>query len=92
MRQLPHLFIRPLFIASFVLVSLLEAQERPTLPDTLATAPTDTTRKVSGVDTVVVYNAKDSITYSLQTRYMNLFGKGEISYRTIDLKAERVFA
>jgi lipopolysaccharide assembly outer membrane protein LptD (OstA) len=44
----------------------------------------------SGVDTVVTYLAKDSIVYSLNTRFMNLYGKSELKYRTIGLKAERV--
>ena len=44
----------------------------------------------SGIDTVVTYVAKDSIVYSLNTRFMNLYGKSELKYRTIGLKAERV--
>ena len=44
----------------------------------------------SGVDTVVTYVARDSIVYSLNTRFMNLYGKSELKYRTIGLKAERV--
>ena len=44
----------------------------------------------SGVDTVVTYLAKDSIVYSLNTRFMNLYGKSELKYRAIGLKAERV--
>ncbi len=51
--------------------------------DTVASAP-------SGVDTVVTYLAKDSIVYSMSTRFMNLYGKSELRYRTIGLKAERV--
>ena len=44
----------------------------------------------AGIDTVVNYSAKDSIIYSLRTRYMNLYGKSEMQYQTIGLKAERV--
>ena len=44
----------------------------------------------SGVDTVVTYLAKDSIIYSLNTRFMNLYGKSDLKDRTIELKAERV--
>ena len=51
--------------------------------DTTASAP-------SGVDTVVTYIAKDSIVYSMSTRFMNLYGKSELRYKTIGLKAERV--
>jgi lipopolysaccharide assembly outer membrane protein LptD (OstA) len=44
----------------------------------------------SDVDTVVVYSAKDSITYSMRTRFMHLYGASELSYRTIGLKADRI--
>jgi lipopolysaccharide assembly outer membrane protein LptD (OstA) len=44
----------------------------------------------SGVDTVVTYLAKDSITYSMSSRLMNLYGKSELKYRAMGLKAERV--
>ncbi|TSA20797.1 LPS-assembly protein LptD [bacterium] len=44
----------------------------------------------SGVDTVVTYLAKDSIVYSMSTRLMNLYGKSELRYQAIGLKAERV--
>ncbi len=52
----------------------------------------DTTRQSAnaGVDTVVNYSAKDSIIYSLRTRYMDLYGKSEMQYQAIGLKAERV--
>jgi lipopolysaccharide assembly outer membrane protein LptD (OstA) len=43
-----------------------------------------------GVDTVVAYSAADSITYSLSNRMMTLYGKGDIKYKTIELKAERI--
>jgi lipopolysaccharide assembly outer membrane protein LptD (OstA) len=52
----------------------------------------DTTKRSAsaGIDTVVNYSARDSIIYSLRTRYMNLYGKSEMQYQTIGLKAERV--
>lgn len=56
--------------------------------DTLI-VPTDTST-VSGVDTVVVYSASDSIVYSLSTRTMSLFGKSQISYQDMQLQSERI--
>lgn len=44
----------------------------------------------SGVDTVVIYSASDSITYSLSSRFMKMYGKGDIKYRELQLKAERI--
>ena len=47
-------------------------------------------RSVSGVDTVVKYSSSDSIVYSLNTRTMTLFGKGDIKYRQMRLKSEEI--
>lgn len=54
-----------------------------TPPDTIKESP-------SGVDTVVTYSASDSITYSLSSRVMKLFGKGNVKYRKIELNSERI--
>jgi lipopolysaccharide assembly outer membrane protein LptD (OstA) len=52
----------------------------------------DTTKRTknTSIDTLVNYSAQDSIIYSLRTRYMNLYGRSELQYQTISLKAERV--
>lgn len=72
----------------------------PGLRDTLAatdtltapadTAAADTIASPSGIDSVVVYTATDSIIYSLSTRTMYLHGKADIKYRELGLKAEVV--
>ncbi len=51
----------------------------------------DTTksRAGSGVDTVVTYSARDSIVYSMRTRFMDLYGTTDLQYQTLELKAER---
>jgi hypothetical protein len=76
----------------FLVVGSARAQTVP--PDTtraIASVQDSTKRGASaGIDTVVNYSAKDSIIYSLRTRYMNLYGKSEMQYQTIGLKAERV--
>lgn len=90
-------------VSVIVTVAFLGAWPAPaqvlpsTPPDSLlSTIPSlqDTARVAgpgaSGVDTVVVYSASDSIIYSMRTRYMNLYGKSDLKYRTIGLKAERV--
>jgi lipopolysaccharide assembly outer membrane protein LptD (OstA) len=73
---------------------MLQAQTAlSTQPDTakVLSAARDTALSApSGVDTVVTYIAKDSIVYSMSTRFMNLYGKSELRYKTIGLKAERV--
>ncbi|MDP2883806.1 MAG: putative LPS assembly protein LptD [Ignavibacteria bacterium] len=87
---LPFLFL----LACHIPFKTLTAQS-------LVVAERDTTRATSqdrdsvasttsGVDTVVTYLAKDSIVYSMSTRLMNLYGKSELRYQAIGLKAERV--
>ncbi|MBI5464080.1 MAG: LPS-assembly protein LptD [Ignavibacteriales bacterium] len=44
----------------------------------------------SGVDTVVVYSAKDSIVYSMKTKFMHLYNSSDVQYQSMGLKAERV--
>lgn len=79
---------RPSFriLLSFLTAVPLTAQE----PALQQAAPTDTLRPRSDVDTLVIYSAKDSIIYSMRTRFMNLYGQSELQYRTMGLNAERV--
>ncbi|MEX2191674.1 MAG: putative LPS assembly protein LptD [Bacteroidota bacterium] len=82
--------LRVLVVVLFTLCpALLHAQQSAVPSDTSLSVP-DTTRRVSGLDTLVIYRAMDSISYSLRTRYMNLYGKGDIRYRTIQLEADRI--
>ncbi|MBI2619348.1 MAG: LPS-assembly protein LptD [Ignavibacteriales bacterium] len=78
-----------LLFASVVVFFRSAGQEIPSPADT-SRVLSDTSRQVSGIDTLVVYRARDSITYSLKTRYMKLYGKGDINYRTVGLKAEKI--
>ena len=59
------------------------------VPDTLGVAKTDTTAP-AGLDTVVIYSARDSIVYSLSTRTMTLHGESDLKYRKQELKAAQV--
>jgi lipopolysaccharide assembly outer membrane protein LptD (OstA) len=49
------------------------------------TPPTPT-----GVDTVVVYSAADSVVYTVGTREMRLYSEGELQYRTMQLQAAHI--
>lgn len=87
------LFKKHLVHFLFILLtsSSVIAQEPSAPSDTLVTVSPDTTRRpVSGVDTVVVYSAADSIVYSLTTRTMTLYSKGDIRYKQMRLKAEEI--
>jgi lipopolysaccharide assembly outer membrane protein LptD (OstA) len=83
------------FLSSFLFLLLLFSApvlaQTPDSPrDTLDLASDTSVVNRSGVDTVVVYTAKDSIVYSMRTRVMQLHGQSELKYRAIGLKAERV--
>ncbi|MGH2568524.1 MAG: LPS-assembly protein LptD, partial [Bacteroidota bacterium] len=77
-----------LFILFFFLPFSLFAQ---VLSDTVqVVALPDTLARSADVDTLVVYSAKDSIIYSMRTRYMYLYGNSDLKYRAMGLKAERI--
>ncbi len=81
-----------LFLFSLPVVGSAYAQTVAADTTKVRSSVQDTTKRSAnaGIDTVVNYFAKDSIIYSLRTRYMNLYGKSEMRYQTIGLKAERV--
>ncbi len=66
--------------------------------DSLAKASTDTTKidslkavkSPSGIDSVVTYSSTDSVIYSLSTKTMFMYGKGNIRYKELGLKAEKI--
>ena len=44
----------------------------------------------SGIDSVVTYLANDSVRYDLRSRTMFMFGKSDIRYRELEMKAENI--
>jgi lipopolysaccharide assembly outer membrane protein LptD (OstA) len=44
----------------------------------------------SGIDTVVTYLASDSVRYDLKSRTMFMFGKSDIRYKELGMKAENI--
>jgi lipopolysaccharide assembly outer membrane protein LptD (OstA) len=85
-------FLKSCFFISFFGFGIVTAQPVKEYTMKAAVSRNDTTKrtKVTSIDTLVNYTAKDSIIYSLSTRYMNLYGNSELQYQTIDLKSERV--
>ncbi len=59
--------------------------DRTAAPDTIKPAESP-----SGIDSVVTYSAVDSVLYSLANKTMYLFGKGNIRYKELGLKAEHI--
>ncbi len=78
-----------LFLAACV--STGQSQVRDTLRTPSPPSPRDTSAgpPSAGVDTVVNYSATDSIVYNIQTKFMHLYGKTDLQYQTLGLKAER---
>ncbi len=62
--------------------------------DTTSAADTsarkDTTATKAAIDTVVTYSASDSIVYSISTREMKLYKKGDMKYRDFKLNAGHI--
>ncbi len=58
-------------------------------PDSVARQDT-TKKKAGGIDTSVVYSAVDSIVYSYPKKVMMMYGKGDVKFRTLGLKSERI--
>ncbi len=57
-------------------------------PDTTTAA--DTTSAKAAIDTTVTYSAADSIVYSISTREMKLYTKGDMQYRDFKLDAGHI--
>ncbi|HTP13043.1 MAG TPA: putative LPS assembly protein LptD, partial [Bacteroidota bacterium] len=68
-----------------------QSQSQDTLRNIPPPLPRDTTAAPAnaGVDTVVNYSATDSIVYNIQTKFMHLYGKTDLQYQTLGLKAEQ---
>jgi len=85
-------------LLAFAFLQLFLAQTSHAYPaDTLLAAKPDSTvkqdttkKKASGIDTSVVYSAVDSIVYSYPQKVMKMYGKGDVKYRDLGLKSERI--
>ncbi len=80
-----------IFLLFFLCSSALA--QIPALNDSLTSQPDSSvsvndSTTVSGVDTLVTYSSADSVIYSLKTRTMSLYKKGDIKYRDMQLQSE----
>lgn len=87
------------FVCILVTRTASRAQERPEVDSLRSVAATDTSARSdtirtvtspSGIDSVVTYSASDSVVYSLRSKTMYMFGKGDIKYKELGLKAENI--
>jgi lipopolysaccharide assembly outer membrane protein LptD (OstA) len=80
-----------LFITSVPTFSQVRDTTQIPPRDTIKTNPDTTEISTSGgVDTVIVYSAKDSVIYSIAKRTMSLRGKGSIRYQDLKLEADNI--
>ncbi len=57
--------------------------------DSLA-AKADTAAEKSGIDTVIRYSSSDSIVFHVPKKIMSMYNQGDIRYRQMELKADRI--
>jgi lipopolysaccharide assembly outer membrane protein LptD (OstA) len=60
------------------------------LADTVKLDSIRAKKSPSGIDSVVIYSASDSVVYSIKSKTMYLYGKGDIKYKELGLKAEKI--
>ncbi|MFA6457355.1 MAG: hypothetical protein WCW40_11080, partial [Bacteroidota bacterium] len=54
-------------------------------------ASTDSLTTTSGgIDSAVVYSANDSIVFTFKNKQMKIFGKGDVRFKDLSLKSERI--
>jgi lipopolysaccharide assembly outer membrane protein LptD (OstA) len=81
--------ILSIIVLLFPTVIISQTHDSVQVASSAQSRDTTKSRAGSGVDTVVTYSAKDSIVYSMRTRFMDLYGKTDLQYQTLGLKAER---
>jgi len=85
-----------IFLFLFLSPSFLFSQTNDSIvvsPDSVKTDSTILSSKQQNendIDTLVTYSASDSISFSLQTNEMQMFKKGNVQYRQMDLNAYHI--
>jgi lipopolysaccharide assembly outer membrane protein LptD (OstA) len=67
-----------------------DADTTSVIPAAVAAQADTAKKKTTGIDTIVVYSSTDSIVYSYNSRMMNIFGKGNVKYRSLGINSERI--
>ncbi|MBI5021834.1 MAG: LPS-assembly protein LptD [Ignavibacteriales bacterium] len=78
-------FVFPLRGENFAWLDSVIVKSDSVKADTTTTRDTTST---SGIDTVVIYSAVDSIVYTPDSKTMTLYSKSDIKYKDMDLAAE----
>ncbi|NUN70723.1 MAG: hypothetical protein HUU02_13555, partial [Bacteroidetes bacterium] len=94
--MLRHAAMRPVTAALLLfllLPALSSAQSKDTLAlpsDSLAVMQDSLAAEEGGIDSVVTYTAQDSIVFTFADKGMKIFGKGDIRFKDLSLKSERI--
>ena len=62
-----------------------------TAVDSLTTVSDTLKDHSTGMDTIIYASSKDSLVFHVNEKKMNLFGSGQIKYKSTDLKSENIF-
>ncbi|MBM4166882.1 MAG: LPS-assembly protein LptD [Ignavibacteria bacterium] len=87
-------FFFPLFL--LLLSTNLFSQTKDSLSTSVDSLKTDSTKispkekNSNDIDTLVTYSASDSIAFSLQSNTMEMYKKGNVKYRSMDLNAHHI--
>ncbi len=88
-----------LIIFSILIIEVSYSQTKDTLSlrsDSLkitsdtTLAKTDSIKHSGGIDAVVMYTANDSIIFTFDNKQMKMFGKGDVKFKDLSLKSERI--
>lgn len=97
MNKIIHIYLSTIILIIFVNLSFSQelstsdtSIQNLTPLDTNIVVIRDTLKSSSGVDSIITYTSTDSIIYSIANRKMKLYGKGNIKYRQMELKSERI--
>lgn len=84
-------FFKTVIVFVFLLFSLgADAQTDSLISDSITVLPIDSFISKDALDSKVKYKATDSIRFDMKTQQIFLFGKAEIYYEDIELKAEEI--
>ena len=81
--------MKTFFIITVILIAVSAGYGQDTT-GVLKKPPPDTTSSGSQIDSVVTYNATDSIVYSISNRQMVLYKKGDMKYKDFKLDAGQI--
>ncbi|MFZ4619771.1 MAG: putative LPS assembly protein LptD [Bacteroidota bacterium] len=80
-----------LFLCCAAEISSAQTKDTLSIPqDSTVTVSDSVKTDPGGIDSVVTYSAADSILFTFDNKQMKIFGKGDVSFKDLSLKSERI--